>query len=441
MSRKKITKKARIRIGFFLLLFTAGSFTFLLLEPLIPNPIGEALDDEFLSGIDDKIRDTRTSPFTITLQYANGTLLDDVDVQYNLTNHEFYFGCTYFDFNEEIANGSVNYQKYFKQTFNLAVLPFFWQWAEPEQGVLWQEPWLNLTLTWCELNNITVKGTPIAWATEPGTPEWLSPDDEAKKQSLQARVEYVVEKYKDRVKIWDVVNEPVRLPPFYGDSTFQYVADAFGWAHSKDSGATLSINDFGILGQDFGDGPYFNLIKEELDAGTPIGCVGIQSHEPRTDWFPAVNMWQTFEGYSSLGIPIHLTEIMVTSASLPITNSWKKGLWSEENQAEYLERLYKTAFAHPSVEAVIYWELWEGAEWMEGTPLIKTNWEPKRAYNRISNLVNNEWHSEGTTKTNISGILAFTGFHGTYNITIPLLGQTFQINLESGDTTHYSIIV
>jgi endo-1,4-beta-xylanase len=225
-----------------------------------------------------------------------------------------------------------------------------------------------------------------------------------------------------------VVNEPAHWQPYYGDSKFDYVRDAFLWARSKDDCSTLSINDYGVLGQDFGHGPYYTLIEQELQAGTPITCIGIQGHEPRTDWFPATAIWNTFEGYKSLGLPIHITELMVTSGGFPITNSWKKGLWSEENQAEYLVRLYKTAFAHPSVDAVIYWELWEGATWMEGAPLIRTNWEPKLAYTRLSSLINEEWHSQGVSITDTTGSIAFTGFFGDYSLSVPSLGQVFQVS-------------
>lgn len=188
-------------------------------------------------------------------------------------------------------------------------------------------------------------------------------------------------------------------------------------------------------------GPYYNLIEQQLRAGTPVACIGIQGHEPRTDWFPATSMWDTFEGYKALGLPIHITELMVTSAGFPITNSWKKGLWSEENQAEYLVRLYKTAFAHPSLEAVIYWELWEGAAWMEGAPLVKANWEPKPAYTRQAALVNDEWHTRGASTTDATGTIAFAGFFGNYSLSVPSLGRTFWVSLRREGSRHVVVIV
>nr|MDO8115185.1 hypothetical protein [Candidatus Sigynarchaeota archaeon] len=85
----------------------------------------------------------------------------------------------------------------------------------------------------------------------------------------------------------------------------------------------------------------------------------------------------------------------------------------------------KTAFAHPSVEAIIYWELWEGATWMEGAPLVKANWEPKLAYTGLSNLINHEWHAQGTSTTDANGAITFTGFFGNYSFSVPSLGRSF----------------
>nr|MDO8087521.1 endo-1,4-beta-xylanase [Candidatus Sigynarchaeum springense] len=435
-------EKALKWAGALVIMLTAGTFALMVLGPWIPNYAGEALDAQFLAGVDARIDAGRKATFTVTFKYANDTPVQGLAVDYNQTSHDFYFGCNFFGYEGcGSAENNANYKYFFKKTFNLAVLPFYWAYAEPEQWNLVQEPWLDSALAWCEANNVTVKGYPLVWSHQAGNPGWLPEDDVTRKSLMQQRVQYVVGKYKGRVKIWDVVNEPAHWQPFYGDSKFDYVRDAFTWARAKDSSATLSINEYGVLGQDFGHGPYYNLVEQQLQAGTPVTCIGIQGHEPRTDWFPATNMWSTFEGYKALGLPIHITELMVTSDGFPITNSWKKGVWSEENQAEYLVRLYKTAFAHPSLEAVIYWELWEGAAWMQGAPLVKLNWEPKLAYTRLSALINDEWHSRGASSTSAAGTITFTGFFGNYSLWVPSLGQAFRVSFSKAGSRQVIITI
>lgn len=439
----QLDKEKALKVtGVLVIALAAGSFTLMVLGPWIPNVAGEALDARFLEGLDARIDATRRAPLTVTFSYSNGTPLQGLVVEYNQTSHDFYFGCNFFGYEGcGSIDNNAKYKDFFKRTFNLAVLPFYWAYAEPEHGNLVQEPWLDSAIAWCQANNITVKGHPLVWSHQAGNPAWLPPEDAIRKDMIQERVQYIVDKYKGKVKIWDVVNEPAHWQPYYGTSKFDYVRDAFTWARAKDGSATLSINEYGVLGQDFGHGPYYNLIEQQLQAGTPITCIGIQGHEPRTDWFPATSMWSTFDGYKALGLPIHVTELMVTSEGFPITNSWKKGLWSEENQAEYLVRLYKTAFAHPSLEAVIYWELWEGMAWMQGAPLVKANWEPKLAYTRLSSLINDEWHSLGTSSTSSTGAIMFTGFFGNYSLYVPSLGQRFQASFPKAGARQVNITI
>ncbi len=424
----------------FCIVLVASSFSLMIFGPWIPDVAGEHVDAAFLSGIDARINATRQDAFTITVQHANGTPVQSLIVDYNQTGHDFYFGCNFFGYEAcGTPENNENYKRFFKQVFNLAVLPFYWAYAEPEQGNLVQEAWLESALAWCETNNVTVKGHPLVWSHPAGNPSWLPGDDATKKALVQQRVQHVVEQYKGRVQVWDVVNEPAHWQPYYGASKLEYVRDAFTWAREKDPGCMLSLNDYGVLGQDFGSGPYHALVEQALAGGTQITCIGMQGHEPRTDWFPATRMWSTFEGYKQFGLPIHITELMVTSEGFPITNSWKKGVWSEESQAEYLARLYKTAFAHPSVGGVIYWELWEGAEWMEGAPLVKENWEPKLAYARLSGLINREWHTAGTSVTGADGSFTFTGFFGTYSLEVPSLGRSFNVSLLKTSSRHIVI--
>nr|MDO8115811.1 endo-1,4-beta-xylanase [Candidatus Sigynarchaeota archaeon] len=443
MMTTRINKeRTRSLAGLIVISFTISSFILLVFAPVIPDPIGEALDAQILNDLDSRINSTRRADCTVTFQYANGTPVRSIVVEYNQTSHDFYFGCNFFGYEGcGSAENNDNYKKLFKQIFNLAVLPFYWSYAEPVQGNLVQEAWLDSALSWCDANNISVKGHPLVWSHPAGNPEWLPENETEKRTLIEQRVRYVVDKYKGHVKIWDVVNEPVHWEPYYGDSKHAYVRDAFTWARDEDNASALSINEYGILGQDFGGGPYFTLIKQALASGAPITCIGIQGHEPRTDWFPATRMWDTFEGYKALGLPIHITELMVTSDGFPITNSWKKGLWSEENQAEYLARLYKTAFAHPAVSAVIYWELWDGAMWMQGAPLVKVNWEPKLAYSRLSHLINTEWHTQGTSITSTSGTIAFSGFYGNYSLYLPDIGREFSVSIQQNGTKDFVITV
>ena len=432
----------RYKAGLFIFLIANGSFVFLLFSPYITNLFGQWADDAFLENIDEKIREVRTDIFSLTMKYENGTLINNTLINYNLIRHEFIFGCNIYQFNITGSSyGNEKYTEYFKQLFNLAVIRFYWSGYEPSQGVYPNDDWINDTINWCRLNNITTKGHPLAWRNPSGYPTWLPDDKSQVVDLLKSRIERIMNLYKEKIDIWDVVNEPTHLPPI-GDQTLeQYITNCFNWVNNIDSNVLLTLNDYGIIGHDFGSGPYYNLISNLKSQNVPVDIIGLQGREPRTDWIPATEIWSTLEAYSKLGLPLHITELTWPSTSLPITNSWKKGLWNQENQAEYAERYYKTAFSHPSVDAIIWWDLWDGASWVQEGGLINRNWESKPIYNRLDNLINSEWHTQGSGDSNSNGRLEFEGFFGTYNITIPSLGFNDTINALSEGSREIEIII
>lgn len=429
--------------GLILFLFINSSLIFLIMSPYIQNPITQYIDNQFLAQTDDRILNIRRGTFTLTFKnQSTGLPINFTDIEYDLLKHDFIFGCNIFALNKTgIPSGDLAYGEYFANLFNLAVIPFYWAQYEPQQGNYTRDTWINTTIIWCEDNNITTKGHPLSWRNPSGYPSWLPEDLDEVWNLLKARIDRIAEMYKDRIEIWDVVNEPTHLPPMGGQTLYNYVANCFNWVNDKDSNALLTINEYGIMGHDFGYGPYYNLINELKENHIPVNVIGLQGREPRTDWIPAVEIWNTLEGYSTLGLPIHITEITWPSYPLPITNSWKKGLWSQLNQADYAEAYYKTCFSHPNVDAIIWWDLWDGASWVQEGGMIDANFEPKLIYNRLDNLINNEWHSSGGTYTGNNGVTQFNGFYGTYNISIPSLGFNCTINAPKGGASSFEILI
>jgi GH35 family endo-1,4-beta-xylanase len=428
--------------GIVILLVVHASFLFLLASPYVTNPFGEGKDLEFLEGVDQRIRQIRTGDITVTLLGPDDQPLAGKQVEFELIRHDFRFGCNIFEF-DKFTDPEHNrkYKERFAKLFNLAVVPFYWGDYEPEKGNLPMVARLDIIINWCEQQGIEPKGHPLSWRNPHGYPRWLPADDSqvAVATALKTRIQREVERFRGRIKIWDVVNEPTHLPTFGGQTLFDYVNNALTWAAEPDPKARLCVNDYGILGRDYGSGPYFDLLTRLIEAKAPLGIVGFESHEPRTDWIPATEIWETLEAYSKLGLPIHSTELTVPSGNLPITNSWMKGLWTEERQAEYVERFYKTFFSHPAVGAVIYWDLYDGRAWVQKGALIDVNFEPKEVYRRLDNLINREWHTQGKATTDAQGRIGFNGFYGTYRIALPESEQTFEIRVPRGGQKEFTV--
>ncbi|MHA1276800.1 MAG: endo-1,4-beta-xylanase [Candidatus Helarchaeota archaeon] len=437
---KKLSKQGKV--GFFIFLIVNVSFGFLLFSPYIPNFIGAFRDNQLLAGCDERIHQYRMGPVFIQLQnQTTGLPLTNWNLSYQLVKHEFVFGCNCYNMDEYNETGyNESYRNYFNQLFILAVVPFYWNAYEPEQNSFPTEAFkVNHTRDWGLQNNITLKGHPLLWSREYTYPGWLPlENDTAMLELMETRVRTIVSKYTGQIEYWDVVNEPIHTEPFAHLDRADYVYNALVWANETNPTARLIVNDYGIIGHDFGNGPFYRLLNDLIARNAPLDIIGLQSHDGgiHADWIPATEIWRSLNAYGQLGKPLHITEFIATSAPVPITNSWKKGMWSEDNQAEYASRFYKLCFSHPAVKGIIWWDLCDLNSWVSEGGLLNSSMGPKPVYYALDQLINHEWHTTGSQLTNASGWIDFTGFYGIYNISLPN-GKSQLINVGSGALNNF----
>ena len=115
-----------------------------------------------------------------------------------------------------------------------------------------------------------------------------------------------------------------------------------------------------------------------------------------------------------------------------IKNSWKEGVWTEEEQAEYTERFYRVCFSVPAVQSIGWWDLTDYSAWQTGGGLLHADLSPKPAYTALKNLIHKTWRTEASGKTDQNGLYRFRGFHGKYDV---------QIEDPSGNTARSAIHV
>ncbi|GAB4309159.1 MAG: endo-1,4-beta-xylanase [Promethearchaeota archaeon] len=414
--------------GILLLAIVNGSLVALLASPFVENAAGRWADRRLVGGLDEKIARLRKGPLVVTFRYANGTPAAGLRVNYSLVRHDFLFGCNFYEY-QSLGERDADYEEAFFRLFNYATLPIYWRTYEPNPGEFPRDAWLASALDRLSREGAKPKLHPVAWRNPAGYPDWLPGDPRLVTEALEARVDRLTSLYGGTAYAWDVVNEPTHLPAFGTGDAFDYVNATFQRTRAGDPDGLLVLNDYGILGHDFGGGPFYRLVRRLLDAGAPVDAIGFQGREPRTDWTPACEVWATLDAYARLGLPIHVTEFCATSSpQLPVTNSWVKGTWSEEKQAAYVETFYKTCFAHPAVEAITYWDLYDGRSWVTGAGLLREDWTPKPAYEALDRLVNEEWTTRGAATLDPSGSLALDAFYGEYEILVPQLGVAFNVN-------------
>lgn len=386
---------------------------------------------------EENIERYRKGDVAVQFKTRDGQAVGGAKVDIRQKSHDFLFGCIIFDLvgHGDAPNGEL-FKARFKKVFNLAVFPFYWPGYEPQQGFTRWERLLQ-TIDWCKANGITPKGHPLVWATVSGMPPWLAAyAPEETEELLKNRVIDITAGFRDKIGLWDVVNEPVNVRtwkhkienfnalmdweiaepiPLVAD----YVEQALRWARRGNPQATLLINEYRTLADEKVRKRYADLLAELKKRKAPLGGIGVQAHEPRQEWFSPVEVWKTFDLYGTeLGFPIHITEFHPQSSGVGITGNWRTGSWTPEAQAEFTGQFVRLCFGHPAVASVNWWGLSDRNSWLPGGGLVDEALEPKPVYKMLDKLVNETWRTRLSARTDGQGRIAFRGFFGEYEITL-----------------------
>lgn len=406
----------------------------------------EKVEAELLKKAAENIEKYRKADVAVTLKTESGQSIASVQVEVTQFSHDFSFGATIFDI---VAEGDLYradlyiyqpeaWKERFKELFNFAVLPFYWNTYEKKQGMTnWQDT--LAVLEWCKSNGIKPKGHPLVWTYN--VPKWVRayPAD-LRKELLKARVINIVSGFAGQIDMWDVVNEAVHTRVWDNPGTddyieepipkvADYVEEAFRWAYMGNPKAEFILNEYNTIANRESRKRFIELVKELMSRNTPISGLGIQAHEPREEWYPPPQLWETLDQLGSFGYPLHITEFIPQSGGKEITGGWRKGKWTLETQAEFAEQFYRLCFGHPAVVSINWWGLSDAYSWLPGGGLLTQQYEPKPVYNRLKKLIHDEWKTKVITTTDHNGAVSFRGFYGKYSIKLTKDGQVHSFDL------------
>ncbi len=201
--------------------------------------------------------------------------------------------------------------------------------VHPREGV-WTWDKADSIANFCRKNNIKMRGHCLCWHSQ--FCDWMFTDAKGKEvtkevfyQRLKEHITTVVNRYKDIVYCWDVVNEAmadnVRPNPWnpnpspYRDSRHyklcgdEFIAKAFQFAREADPKAQLFYNDYNAADPGKRDRIY-NMVKKMKEAGVPIDGIGMQGHY--NVYGPSMeDISAAIEKYSTIVDHIHFTELDV----------------------------------------------------------------------------------------------------------------------------------
>lgn len=377
---------------------------------------------------------SRKATVRIRVADENGNAVKNTEFQAELINHDFLFGCGAFDAitltNEK--KGDPFYEERMRkwlELYNYGTMSFYWGRYEEKENAPAFESRMNAS-GYLKEHGKTVKGHPLCWHTV--CADWLMKYDN--KTILDKQLERIhrdVTAFAGVIDMWDVINEVVIMPEFdkYDNAVtrickeygrINLVREVFAAAKAANPKAVLLINDFNLSDR------YARLIDECLEAGVPIGAIGLQTHQHQ-GYMGKEKLEEILKRFEGFGLPLHFTENTLVSGHIMPSHivdlndyqipEWPTTPEGEKRQAEEMEDMYRFLFAHPLVEAITGWDFTDGA-WL-GAPsgVLRTDNSEKPSYGMLKNLIHKEWHTSEKIRTDENGMAVLTGFKGTYALT------------------------
>ena len=285
--------------------------------------------------------------------------------------------------------------------------------TEPSEG---QFNWAGADriANFCRQNGIRLRGHCLMWHAQIG--RWIYEDADGKPlekeemfRRMREHIHAVVNRYKDVVYAWDVVNEamtddrnasdPYRQSAMYKIAGDEFIANAFRYAREADPDGLLFYNDYNET-DPVKSQRIFDMVKKMKANGVPIDGIGMQGHyniygpsEEEID--RAITL------YKQVVKHIHVTELDVraneemggqlqfSQEGMTVSDSLKQHL------ADQYARIFRVLRKHKDViDNVTFWNLSDRDSWLgaRNYPLLfDTDYKPKKAYDYVLNMRNPDW--------------------------------------------------
>ncbi|HLU08443.1 MAG TPA: endo-1,4-beta-xylanase [Oceanobacillus sp.] len=253
-----------------------------------------------------------------------------------------------------------------------------------------------------EEHDMVVHGHTLVW--HQCMPQWLVSGDFTRDEAIEIMRDFIfamVERYKGRIAIWDVVNEAVadsgrglRRTPWLELIGEDYIELAFRFAHEADPDALLFYNDYGAEAMTGKANGVYELLSDLLERGVPVHGVGLQGHFTLGS-VNAGSIAQNIQRLGELGLQVQITEMDVRFNGEPNDNILHQQATDYERMMEVcLESEYCTAF--------VVWGVSDRFTWLRGSnlgffenpdvaPLLfDDDYNPKPAYFALLDLLAEE---------------------------------------------------
>lgn len=382
---------------------------------------------EYIYEARKRIRQIRMTDVEITA-LKDGKPVENAAVSLRMKNHQFLFGAVCY------AHGKLGhpgreerFTREFTKLMNYTMVPYHWQWYEPERGV-YAEPYTGNLVRWATEQGLKKKLHALIWHEL--CPDWVT--DENVEAEYIRRIDHLMAVYGNDFDFFDLANEttvndrfdnpvsrwvrrkgPVEMMKFGSRLVRQWKPDA-----------KLLYGDWNVHGEE-----YFDFLRTLRENDVDIDIIGMQSHQHRDLWNQEETL-RVMDRAAEFGWPIHFPECSVCSGK-PIgemnygAGAVNRFSETEEDlywQADFTRNFYTLVFSHPAVEALSWFDFTDH-RWLNAPAgLVDDDLNPKPVYAALDDLINRQWHTDADLTTSTAGICGTRLFFGTYEITVEAAG-------------------
>lgn len=224
---------------------------------------------------------------------------------------------------------------------------------------------IDTMYAYAKAHNIIFKQHNFVWGQQ--QPTWLNGLSESEqREEVEEWIRLYCERYPDTPLI-DVVNEPPphTTPPYVaalggaGSSGYDWIAQAFKWAHQYCPKAILILNDYNNIEYAQDNSHTIDIVNKIKAAGAPINAVGAQAHD-------AYKMsTSTVQGYidkiaRETGLPVYISEYDVDIAD-------------DNQQKSVMQSQFTMFYTDDNVKGITLWGYITGNTWKANTGIMSSS--------------------------------------------------------------------